>query len=41
MVLRIPDGIASYIDKEAKKSAVSWCLSVVSIVAKTLLIDQI
>lgn len=40
VMLKIPDGLASYIDKGAKNSAVSWCLSVVIIVAKTLLIDQ-
>lgn len=39
MVLRILDGIVSYIDKEVKKFVVSWCLFVVSIVVKILLID--
>lgn len=37
--LRTWEGIASYINGGARKSVVSWCLSAVTIVAKTLLID--
>lgn len=39
VMLKILDGFVSYIDKGVKNFVVSWCLFVVIIVVKILLID--